>query len=315
MRILVIEDDARTRQLLLRGLTESGHIVDAVGDGATGLAHAREPIYDVVVSDRTLPLLDGIALVRQLRTEGIDTPLLMISAAGGLHERVDGIRAGCDDYLAKPYAFAELLARVEGLARRTNRSRMNSSLACFDLVLDIPSRSATRAGRALRLQHREFLLLECLLRHEGHVVTRAMLLEAAWNYDFEPRGNIVDMHMHRLRGKVDRNFDRPLIHTVVGAGYMVSANAPTGALRYAVPHYRCERACHGSSDCRLRHSRLAGWLLDDAGLSSPLDANAWRFRRREQYRVARCHRCGAKRLVAGISRSCARCACRQEPCA
>lgn len=226
MRILLIEDDARTRQFLLRGLTESGHIVDALENGATGLAYAREPIYDVIVSDRTLPSLDGMALVRQLRTEGIDTPLLMISAAGGLHERVEGIRAGCDDYLAKPYAFAELLARVEGLARRANRARMSGALACADLVLDTPSRSATRAGRALHLQHREFLLLECLMRHEGQVVTRAMLLEAAWNYDLEPRGNIVDMHMHRLRGKVDRDFDEPLIHTVAGAGYMLSARVP-----------------------------------------------------------------------------------------
>jgi two-component system, OmpR family, response regulator len=222
MRILLIEDDARTRQFLLRGLTESGHIVDAVEDGATGLAHAREPIYDVIVSDRMLPALDGIALVRRLRCEGIGTPLLMLSAAGGLHERVEGIRAGCDDYLAKPYAFAELLARVEGLARRADRSRAGDTLQCADLVLDLRARDASRAERALRLQHREFLLLECLMRHEDQVVTRAMLLEAAWNYDFEPRGNIVDMHIHRLRAKVDRDFATPLIHTVVGAGYRLS---------------------------------------------------------------------------------------------
>jgi two-component system, OmpR family, response regulator len=226
MRILLIEDDARTRQFLLRGLTESGHIVDAVEDGATGLAYAREPIYDAIVSDRMLPALDGIALVRALRAEGIGTPVLMLSAAGGLHERVEGMHAGCDDYLAKPYAFAEVLARVEAIARRANRSRLNGTLTCADLVLDVPSRSATRAHRALRLQHREFLLLECLMRHEAQVVTRAMLLEAAWNYDFEPRGNIVDMHVHRLRGKVDRDFAVPLIHTIAGAGYMLRADAP-----------------------------------------------------------------------------------------
>ncbi|KND59467.1 response regulator in two-component regulatory system with PhoQ [Candidatus Burkholderia verschuerenii] len=226
MRILLIEDNTRTRQFLLRGLMESGHIVDAVDDGATGLVYAREPIYDVIVSDRMLPGIDGIALVRALRAEGIETPLLMLSAAGGLHERVDGIRAGCDDYLAKPYSFAELLARIEGLARRANGTRSGDTLTCADLAIDTTSRNVTRAHRAIRLQHREFLLLECLMRHQGQVVTRTMLLDAAWDYDFEPRGNIVDMHVHRLRGKVDRDFDKPLIHTIVGAGYMVSDEAP-----------------------------------------------------------------------------------------
>ncbi|MDH6152374.1 MULTISPECIES: response regulator transcription factor [Paraburkholderia] len=222
MRILLIEDDTRASQFLARGLSESGLIVDTVADGATGLAYAREGIYDVIVTDRRLPALDGLALVQQLRAGGDTTPVLMLSAVGGLNERVEAIRAGCDDYLVKPYAFVEALARIEALARRADRSRMSERLECADLVLDTRARTANRGGRDLRLQHREFLLLECLVRREGQVVTRSMLLEAAWNYDFEPRGNIIDMHMHRLRAKVDRDFPLALIHTVVGAGYVLN---------------------------------------------------------------------------------------------
>ncbi|MBB5541912.1 DNA-binding response regulator [Paraburkholderia fungorum] len=222
MRILLIEDDTRAGQFLARGLIESGFIVDTVADGATGLAYAREGIYDVIVTDRLLPALDGIALVQQLRAGGNTTPVLMLSAVGGLNERVEGIRVGCDDYLVKPYAFVEVLARIEALARRADRSRMSERLECADLILDTRARTATRGGRDLRLQHREFLLLECLARREGQVVTRSMLLEAAWNYDFEPRGNIIDMHMHRLRAKVDRDFPVALIHTVLGAGYVLN---------------------------------------------------------------------------------------------
>lgn len=222
MRVLLVEDDTRASHFLTRGLSESGLIVDAVADGATGLAYAREGIYDVIVTDRLLPALDGIALVQQLRAGGDTTPVLMLSAVGGLNERVEGIRAGCDDYLVKPYAFVEVLARIEALARRADRSRMSERLECADLMLDTRARTATRGGRDLRLQHREFLLLECLARREGQVVTRSMLLEAAWNYDFEPRGNIIDMHMHRLRAKVDRDFPVALIHTVVGAGYVLN---------------------------------------------------------------------------------------------
>ncbi|TDY16692.1 winged helix family two component transcriptional regulator [Paraburkholderia sp. BL6665CI2N2] len=222
MRILLIEDDRRASQFLARGLSESGLIVDTVADGATGLAYAREAIYDVIVTDRRLPALSGTVLVQQLRAGGNTTPVLMLSAVGGLNERVEAIRAGCDDYLVKPYAFVEALARIEALARRADRSRMSERLECADLVLDTRARTANRGGRDLRLQHREFLLLECLLRREGQVVTRSMLLEAAWNYDFEPRGNIIDMHMHRLRAKVDRDFPRALIHTVVGAGYVLN---------------------------------------------------------------------------------------------
>ncbi|KAG8150354.1 response regulator transcription factor [Burkholderia catarinensis] len=225
MRILIVEDDLRGAQFIARGLTESGHVVDTAGDGALGLALAREGIYDVIVTDRKLPGLDGMELVRRLREQDRATPVLMLSAIAGLGDRVDGIRAGCDDYLVKPYAFAELLARVEALARRADRTRLQDVLRVADLSLDRRTRRASRGGRDLQLQHREYLLLECLMRHAGQVVTRSMLLEAAWDYQFEPRGNVIDMHVHRLRGKIDRDFARPLIHTVVGAGYMLGGDA------------------------------------------------------------------------------------------
>jgi two-component system, OmpR family, response regulator len=221
MRLLIVEDDDRGGRYLLRGLSESGHIADRATDGETGLALALEGIYDVLVIDRRLPGLDGIALVRRLREQGIATPVLMLSAIANAADRVAGLRAGCDDYLAKPYAFAEVLARVEGLARRADKARGQAVLRIADLSLDTRARQASRAGRGIDLQHREFLLLEHLMRHAGQVVTRSMLLEAAWDYDFEPRGNIIDMHMHRLRRKIDHGFDRQLIHTIPGAGYLL----------------------------------------------------------------------------------------------
>src|SRR5258706_13315544 len=224
MRILIVEDGVRGSHFIARGLTESGHIADTADDGGTGLAVAREGICDVIVPDLRLPAMDGIELVRRLGTQDPATPVLMLSAVAGLTDRVVAIRAGCDDYLAKPYAFAELLARVEALARRADRARLQNVLQLADLALDTRARRASRGGRDLNLQHREFLLLECLMRHAGQVVTRSMLLEAAWDYHFDPRGNIIDMHMHRLRGKVDRDFARPLIHTVMGAGYVVRAD-------------------------------------------------------------------------------------------
>ena len=221
MRLLVVEDDDRGARYLVRGLSESGHIVDHAADGETGLALALEGIYDVLVVDRRLPTLDGVTLVRQLREQNATTPVLMLSAIGSSADRVAGLRAGCDDYLAKPYAFAEVLARVEGLARRADKARGQAVLRVGDLTLDTQARRAARAGHAIELQHREFLLLEHLMRHAGQVVTRSMLLEAAWDYDFEPRGNIIDMHMHRLRRKIDHGFERQLIHTIPGAGYML----------------------------------------------------------------------------------------------
>ena len=221
MRILVAEDDERTADYLVKGLTESGHIVDRVVDGPTALAMALEGIYEALVLDRKLPGLDGVALVRRLRQRDRRTPVLMLSGVATTMDRVEGLRAGCDDYLAKPYSFGELLARLEALNRRTDRSRGHAILQVGDLQLDTISRTVSRDGRVIELQRREFLLLEQLLRHVGQVVTRSMLLEAAWNYDFEPRGNIVDMHIHRLRHKVDEGFASRLIHTVPGAGYTV----------------------------------------------------------------------------------------------
>ena len=225
MRLLVVEDDDRGARYLVRGLSESGHIVDRAADGETGLALGLEGIYDVLIVDRRLPALDGLTLTRRLREKGVHTPVLMLSAVSSAAERVAGLRAGCDDYLAKPYAFAEVLARVEALVRRTDRARSSTVLRVGDLELDTQARRASRAGCDIRLQFREFLLLEHLMRYEGQVVTRSMLLEAAWDYDFEPRGNIIDMHMHRLRQKIDHGYVNQLIHTIQGAGYMLSDKA------------------------------------------------------------------------------------------
>jgi two-component system OmpR family response regulator len=221
VRILIAEDDDRTANYLVRGLTESGHIVDRVADGETALAMALEGIYETLVLDRMLPAMDGVTLVRRLRERDPRTPVLMLSGVASTVDRVEGMRAGCDDYLAKPYVFAELLARLEALGRRADRSRRLSVLRVGDLELDTVGRTVSRAGRLIRLQRREFLLLEQLIRHAGQVVTRSMLLEATWDYDFEARGNIVDMHIHRLRKKVDEGFSYPLIQTVPGAGYTI----------------------------------------------------------------------------------------------
>jgi two-component system OmpR family response regulator len=229
VRVLVAEDDERAASYLVRGLTESGHVVDRAADGETALAMAREGIYDVLVLDRMLPGMDGLTLVRRLRERDPRTPVLMLSALAGTQDRVEGLRAGCDDYLAKPYAFAELLARLDALARRADRSRRLTVLRVGDLELDTAGRTVSRAGRTIRLGRRELLLLELLVRHASQVVTRSMLLEAAWEYDFEPRGNLVDMHIHRLRQKVDAGFSYPLIHTVPGAGYMVRGPAEPAA--------------------------------------------------------------------------------------
>jgi two-component system OmpR family response regulator len=221
MRLLVIEDDERSARYLVRGLTESGHIADWSADGETGSALAEEGIYDVLVVDRRLGSQDGLALVSTLRSKGITTPILMLSAAASVHEQSQGLREGCDDYLAKPYAFAELLARVEGLERRSAR-RYAARLSVGDLIYEPANRTAIRAGRTIELQGREAALVEKLMRHAHSIVTRSMLLESAWDYSFEPRGNIIDMHVHRLRRKIDDGFAYPLIHTVAGAGYLMT---------------------------------------------------------------------------------------------
>jgi two-component system OmpR family response regulator len=221
VRVLVAEDDERSADYLVRGLTESGHIVDHVVDGEAAFAMASEGIYEAVILDRKLPGVDGLTLVRRLRRRDRRTLVLMLSGLATTAARVEGLQAGCDDYLAKPYSFSELLARLEALGRRADRSRRRAILQVGDLELDTEARTASRAGRVIELQRREYLLLEQLLRHAGQVVTRSMLLEAAWTYDFEARSHIVDMHIHRLRQKIDDGFNSRLIHTVAGAGYTV----------------------------------------------------------------------------------------------
>jgi two-component system, OmpR family, response regulator len=226
MRILIVEDDEKTASYLKRGLSEAGHVVDRASDGATGLAMALEDIYDVLVLDRMLPQMDGIELVKGLRARGNQVPALMLSARASTQDRIEGLQAGCDDYIAKPYAFSEILARLDALARRVQPTRRQAVLKVGDLELDLLGRRAVRGARHIDLQYREFLLLELLMRHAGQIVTRSMLLETAWPYDFEPRGNIIDMHIHRLRGKVDEGFATPLIHTVQGSGYVLSPQRP-----------------------------------------------------------------------------------------
>jgi len=224
MRILVIEDDRDAASWLVKGLAESGHVADLAPDGEEGLALARDGVHDVLIVDRMLPKLDGLAIIRQLRDEGVKTPVLILSALGDVDERVKGLRAGGDDYLGKPYAFSELLARVEGLGRRVSDQPQDTRLKAADLEMDLLTRSVTRAGKNLPLQPREFKLLEYLMRNAGHVVTRTMLLENVWDYHFDPQTNVIDVHISRLRSKIDKGFDEPLLQTVRGAGYMIRAN-------------------------------------------------------------------------------------------
>lgn len=223
MRILVIEDDREAATWLLKGLTESGHVADHAVDGEEGLALAREKVHDVLIVDRMLPKMDGLAIIQTLRAEGVTAPVLILSALGDVDERVKGLRAGGDDYLAKPYAFSELLARIEGLSRRRRQGPQQTKLRAVDLEMDLLTRTVTRAGRPIVLQPREFKLLEYLMRNAGHVVTRTMLLENVWDYHFDPQTNVIDVHVSRLRGKIDKGFDEPILQTVRGAGYMLRA--------------------------------------------------------------------------------------------
>jgi two-component system, OmpR family, response regulator len=221
MRVLVIEDDNDAATWLLKGLKESGHLADHAADGEQGLALAREGLHDVLIVDRMLPKLDGLSVIRSLRADGNTTPALILSALSDVDERVKGLRAGGDDYLAKPYSFSELLARVEGLSRRNTGAALETRLKACDLELDLLSREVTRAGKDIPLQPREFKLLEYLMRHAGHIVTRTMLLENVWDYHFDPQTNVIDVHVSRLRSKIDKGFDEPILQTVRGAGYMI----------------------------------------------------------------------------------------------
>jgi two-component system OmpR family response regulator len=225
MRVLVIEDDRETAQFLQRSLRESGHAADLAGDGESGLAMAREGGYDVLIVDRMLPRRDGLSVVQTLRSEGVRTPVLILSALGEVDDRVKGLRAGGDDYLTKPYAYTELLARIEALTRRPSPEEQVTRYSVGDLSLDRLSHKVVRAGEPILLQPREFRLLEYLMKHAGQVVTRTMLLENVWDYHFDPQTNVIDVHISRLRSKIDKNFDKPLLHTVRGAGYMIRDGA------------------------------------------------------------------------------------------
>jgi two-component system, OmpR family, response regulator len=223
MRILVIEDDREAASWLVKGLREAGHVVDLATEGLQGLNLALEAVHDVCIIDRMLPLMDGLTVVKRMRAADLKTPVLILSALSDVDERVKGLRAGGDDYLAKPYAFSELLARVEGLGSRKLLDPKDAKLRAMDLEIDLMTRTVTRGGKEIVLQPREFKLLEYLVRKAGHIVTRTMLLENVWDYHFDPQTNVIDVHVSRLRGKLDKGFAEPLLQTVRGAGYMIRA--------------------------------------------------------------------------------------------
>jgi two-component system OmpR family response regulator len=224
MRILVVEDDLEAQRYLVQGLKESGHVVDEASDGETGLSLSLSRSYDVAIIDRMLPKMDGLKVVAEMREHGNSTPVLFLSALSEVDDRVKGLKAGGDDYLAKPYAFVELLARIDALLRRRTPAGVKTRLGVGDLELDLLTRAAKRNGTDIDLQPREFRLLEYLMRHAGQVVTRTMLLESVWEYHFDPQTNVIDVHISRLRAKIDKGFQAPLLHTVRGAGYMIRAH-------------------------------------------------------------------------------------------
>ena len=225
MRLLVVEDDREAANYLRKAFREAGHICEVAEDGEQGFALALDEEFDVFVVDRMLPKRDGLSLISEIRKRGVSTPVLILSALGQVDDRVTGLRAGGDDYLAKPYAFSELLARIESLARRVAPQSADTVYRVGDLELDRLAHSVTRAGKEILLQPREFRLLEYLMRHAGQVVTRTMLLENVWDYHFDPQTNVIDVHISRLRSKIDKGHDRQLLHTVRGTGYMVRDSA------------------------------------------------------------------------------------------
>ena len=223
MRILIIEDDPRTSEYVVKGLSEAGHLAEALADGRDALVHATHTPYDVLVVDRMLPGLDGLLLVRALRASGIQTPAIFLTSIGGVDDRVDGLEAGGDDYLVKPFAFSELLARINALGRRPAVQAEKTILRVADLELDMARRTVRRNGQKIDLQPREFTLLEVLMRNEGRVVTRTMLLERVWDFHFDPKTSVVETHISRLRAKIDRPFAVALLHTVRSTGYSIHA--------------------------------------------------------------------------------------------
>ena len=225
MRVLVIEDDREAAQFLSKSLRESGHAADIASDGQMGLELAQAGQHDILIIDRMLPKLDGLSVIKTLRADGIRAPVLVLSALGDVDDRVKGLRAGGDDYLTKPYAYSELLARIEALARRAVPEEQETRYVVGELVLDRLSHRVTRGGENIPLQPREYRLLEYLMKNAGQVVTRTMLLEHVWDYHFDPQTNVIDVHVSRLRSKIDKAFDKPLLHTVRGAGYMMRDGA------------------------------------------------------------------------------------------
>jgi len=226
MRILIIEDDSEASEYLVKAFRELGHVAEHAADGLAGYGRASEGEYDVLIVDRMLPKMDGLSLISGLREQGVQTPALILSALGQVDDRVKGLRAGGDDYLPKPYAFSELLARVEALARRrVGPKGEETQYRVGDLELDRLSHKVTVGGQEVVLQPREFRLLEYLMKHAGQVVTRTMLLENVWDYHFDPQTNVIDVHISRLRSKIDKGRENPLLHTVRGAGYMIRDGA------------------------------------------------------------------------------------------
>ncbi len=225
MKVLIVEDDAEAATFLAAGLAERGHQSEIAAAGPEGLKAARFGEFDVLVLDRMLPGLDGLSIVRKLRAEGVTTPALFLTHLSGIDDRVEGLEAGGDDYLVKPFAFPELMARLNALARRPRGSPEVTELAVADLELNLLRRTVRRGGESIDLLPREFQLLECLVRAEGRVLTRAMLLEQVWRYNFDPQTKIVETHMSRLRSKIDRGFAVQLIHTIRGAGYSLRGAA------------------------------------------------------------------------------------------
>ena len=222
MHLLVVEDDKDTADFISNGLLQSGHLVDTASNGRDGLYMATTGDFDLVILDRMLPIVDGLTIVRTLRASGNKVPILILSALGEIDHRVDGLKAGADDYLVKPFAFSEMEARVDALCRRTSPDGPETLLCLGDLEINLITRAVTRGGRSVDLQPREFRLLEYLMRHADQVITRTMLLEHVWDYHFDPQTNVIDVHVSRLRGKIDKGFTYPLLHTVRGAGYRLS---------------------------------------------------------------------------------------------
>ncbi|MDH5547399.1 MAG: response regulator transcription factor [Gammaproteobacteria bacterium] len=222
MKILVIEDDIEAAGYLIKGLNESGHVVDHSSDGNDGLGQALTGKYDVMIVDRMLPGRDGLSVVAALRAANVSTPVLILSAMGEVDDRVEGLHAGGDDYLTKPYAFSELLARIEVLVRRKQPDQVSTKIRIANLELDLIKHKVTRAGKNINLQPREFRLLEYLMRHPGQVISRTMLLEQVWDYNFDPQTNVIDVHISRLRNKIDKGYEPPLLHTIRGSGYKLS---------------------------------------------------------------------------------------------